>query len=242
MKIAAVFIVLLLVLLPVMSLAMPGDGSVRGRLLTFASYSLSLTSLLLCLFTIIASIYTLTSDLKEKQIYTVITKPIRRQQLLVGKLLGVIIVDLILLIVFSAIIYAITIYLPRFFKAEGNELAAINNEFFTARTILYPEEPDVTKEAIEAYEKLEKTGQLPKGITRKQALARLIEDQKKWKRAVTPAKQMIWEFNDIKPLDPSQSLFVKFKYSRRFIGRACRQTQPDCLQKRWLTCCLHPLS
>ena len=47
MKIAAVFIVLLIVLLPVMSVSMTGDGTLKGRLQTFVSYSLSLTSLLL---------------------------------------------------------------------------------------------------------------------------------------------------------------------------------------------------
>ena len=75
MKIAAVFIVLLLVLLPVMGISMTGDGTLKGRLQTFVSYGLSLTNLLLCLLTIIVSIYTLTNDIQQRQIYTVITKP-----------------------------------------------------------------------------------------------------------------------------------------------------------------------
>src|SRR4030043_2346886 len=81
MKIAAVFIVLLLVLLPFMGVSMTGDGTLKGRLQTFVSYGLSLTNLLLCLLTIIVTIYTLTSDIKQRQIYTVITKPISSYRL-----------------------------------------------------------------------------------------------------------------------------------------------------------------
>ena len=65
MKIAAVFVVLLIVLLPVMGVSMTGDGTLKGRLQTFVSYGLSLTSFLLCLLTIVVSIYSLTSDIKQ---------------------------------------------------------------------------------------------------------------------------------------------------------------------------------
>ena len=110
LKIAAVFIILLIVLLPVMGISTTGDYTLKGRLQTFVSYSLSLTNLLLCMLATIVSIYTVTNDIKQRQIYTVVTKPIRRYQLLLGKLLGVILINAALLALFSAIIYAITIY------------------------------------------------------------------------------------------------------------------------------------
>ena len=78
MKVALIFILLLVILLPTMALTGTGDNSLKGRLQTFVSYGLSLTSVLLCLLTIIVSVHTLTSDLEHRQIYTVITKPIRR--------------------------------------------------------------------------------------------------------------------------------------------------------------------
>ncbi|MBA7663195.1 hypothetical protein ES703_71234 [subsurface metagenome] len=212
MKIAAVFVVLLIVLLPVMGAAMTGDGTMKGRLQTFVSYGLSLTSFLLCLLTIVVSIYSLTSDIKQRQIYTVITKPIRRFQLLFGKLLGVILLDIALLVLFSAIIYAITIYIPKYFSASEADLAQLDNEFYTARNSLIPAEVDVTREVDESYEKLKKSGRLPEGVPREKIIAKLTEDQKRWKRAAVPGQQLIWEFNNVRPLDPNQSLFIRFKY------------------------------
>lgn len=212
MKIAAVFVVLLIVLLPVMGVSMTGDGTLKGRLQTFVSYGLSLTSFLLCLLTIVVSIYSLTSDIKQRQIYTVITKPIRRFQLLFGKLLGVILLDVALLILFSAIIYAITIYIPKYFRASEADLAQLDNEFYTARGSLIPAEVDVTQEVLEVYEKLKKSRRLPEGVPRDKIIAKLTEDQRRWKRAAVPGQQLIWEFQNVKPLDPNQSLFIRFKY------------------------------
>ena len=107
MKVAVIFVILLLVLLPVLGLTATGDGTLKGRLQTFVSYGLSLTSLLLCLLTLIVSVYSVTSDIEQRQIYTVVTKPIRRYQLILGKLLGVIVLDIGLLAVFGGIVYSV---------------------------------------------------------------------------------------------------------------------------------------
>ena len=88
MKIAVAFIVLLVVLLGAMAMIMTGDGTLKGRIQSFVAYGLGLENLLLCLLTIVVAVYSLTSDIKGKQIYTVATKPIQRSWLIIGKLLG----------------------------------------------------------------------------------------------------------------------------------------------------------
>ncbi|MGA1979290.1 MAG: ABC transporter permease subunit [Sedimentisphaerales bacterium] len=217
LKIAAVFIILLIVLLPAMGVSMTGDGTLKGRLQTFVSYGFSLTNFLLCLLTIMVSVYSLTSDIQQRQIYTVLTKPIRRFQLLLGKLLGIILLDVVLLVLFSAVIYAVVIYTPKFYRASEAELAQADNEFFTARAGLIPPEVDVKQEVADTYKRLEETGQLPLGISddkasREDYIKELTQRIKLGKRAVVVGHDLVWEFNNIKPLDPHQSLFIRFKY------------------------------
>ena len=212
LKIAAVFVILLFILLPVMGFSVTGDATLKGRLQTFVSYGLSLTNILLCLLTIIVSVYSLTSDIEQKQIYTVITKPIRRCQLLFGKLLGVIVLDVILLSLFSLLICVITLYIPKFFGANEVELAQAENEFYTARASLSPPEIDVTSEVKESYDKLTQSGQVPEGMSRKQIFAELTSVKKLEKRAIGVGRELIWEFDNVKPLDPNASLFIRFKY------------------------------
>jgi hypothetical protein len=211
-KIALVFVILLIILLPVMGSVMTGDGTLKGRLQTFVSYGLSLTAFLLCLLTIAVSIYSMTSEFDQKQIYTVLTKPIHRFQLLLGKLLGVILLDVVLLVLFSAVIYAVTIYIPKFFDASEAGLVQAENEFFTARAGLIPAEVDVTKEVEQTYEKLEKTGQLPPGVSRSKIISQLTRQKKLQKRAAVVGQELAWEFNDVKILDPAGSFFIRFKY------------------------------
>ena len=220
MKTAAAFIILLLVLLPVMSVLMTGDGTLKGRLQTFVSYGLSLTSFLLCLLTIVVSVYSLTSDIKQKQIYSVITKPIRRFQLLLGKLIGVVLLDGALLVLFSAIIYGIIIYMPKFQNVTGEELTQVDNEFYTARASITPPEADVSEEVtnkLKELDELERSGQLDlnqvfRGLSREQIIAELTSQKKLEKRAAEIGRTLIWEFHDVKPLDPNESLFIRFKY------------------------------
>jgi len=217
MKVAVVFIVLLIVLLPAMGISMTGDGTLKGRLQTFVSYGFSLTSFLLCLLTIVVSIYSLTSEIQQKQIYTVVTKPIRRFQFLFGKLLGVVLLDVVLLALFSAVIYAVIIYTPKFYRASRLERARADNEFFTARAGLTPAEVDVAQEVIDTYNRLEKAGQLPPGVSdnkvsRESYIKALTQRIKLGKRAAAVGHELVWEFNNVKPLDPNQSLFIRFKY------------------------------
>jgi len=210
MKVAAVFLILLLILLPVMGFSATGDGTLKGRLQTFVSYGLSLTSLLLCLLTIIISIYSVASDIEQRQIYTVITKPIRRFQFLLGKLLGVVLLDVILLSLFAAIIYTITIYTPQFFNANETERIQANNEFFTARAALTVPPVDVSQEVEDTYKKLEISNELPENLSRDEIIAELTRQQQLAKRAADVGQVLVWEFDNVDPL--AQSMFIKFKY------------------------------
>ena len=209
MKVALVFIVLLVVILPILGVSSTGDGTLKGRLQTFVSYGLSLTSFLLCLLTIVISIYTVTSDIDQRQIYTVITKPVRRFQILFGKLLGVLLLDLVLLCLFSAAIYTITVYTPKFVDTTESDLVQADNEFFTARASLKLPKVDVTKEVKERYEELEKNNELP-DLPREEIIETLTQQQQLARRAAAVGRVLTWEFENVEPLDPN--MFIRFKY------------------------------
>ena len=209
-KVVVVFTILLFVLLPVLGITTTGDETLKGRLQTFVSYALSLMSFLLCVLTIIVSIYSVTSDIDQRQIYTVITKPIRRSQFILGKLLGVITLDVILLVLFSAIIYTIAIYTPKFTKAPENELIEANNGFFTARASLTVPEVDVTKEVADKYTELDRRGELPADVPREEIITQLTQQAQLAKRAAGVGQVLLWEFENVEPL--AESMFIRFKY------------------------------
>ncbi|NQV32406.1 MAG: hypothetical protein HQ515_06910 [Phycisphaeraceae bacterium] len=217
MKVALVFIVLLLVILPVMAFSASGDGTVKGRLQTFVSYGLSLTSFLLSLLTIFTAVHTTTGDIKQRLVYTVLTKPIRRYQYLLGKCLGILFLDLALLVVFGVGIYGVAVYGPDLMGADAMARAELNDQFYTARASLFPKTLDVAPDELEAeYQKLKKNQTMDQYFAEGTSVARikdwLYKRMRLEKNAVAPGSEKIWEFRNVKVADPNGMVFVRFKF------------------------------
>lgn len=212
MKIAAAFIIIVFILVPVMGISISGDGTTHGKLQSFVTYSLGVVSLLLSLLTIIVSTYTLSEDIKEKRIFTVITKPIRRYQLLFGKLLGIMMLDLLILVPLAVIIYSITLYIPVIDDVSDEQAVELRDKFFTARTSLKPPLPNVQQEVIETYNKLKETGQLPENKSFKSIINNITRIKLLEKRAVAAGGVLRWTFDNVKVTDPNQKLFIRYKY------------------------------
>jgi len=214
MKVAAIVIVLLIVLLPMMSRIMVGDNKLQGKLQTFISYGMSLMTVLLCVLTIAISTYTLSNDIRRKHIFLIVTKPIHRFQILLGKLLGVIILDVFLLVVFSAFIYVLTLLMAHFADAPQSEIVQVQNEFFTARLGLTDPEDEtrIKQRAREAFEKLQRTGQMPEGMSPLEVLSQLEGHEKLKARSVAVHEKKVWEFHNVRVRDPNDTLFVRYKF------------------------------
>ena len=217
MKIALVFILLLLFMLPVMGLTASGDGTLKGRLQTFVSYGLSLTTILMSILTVVVSVYTLSSDIEHKQLFTVLTKPVRRFELLIGKFTGIVIFDLLLMLVFGLIIYLVAVYLPDLTDAPADQRAAAHREFYTARESRFPPAPDVSEAVLQAFQRLKNMNQVPPGVEanlheREAFLDEIAAQLKLRERAVAPGREITWEFSNIKPAEGNKTIFIRFKY------------------------------
>jgi hypothetical protein len=141
-----------------------------------------------------------------------LTKPVRRYELLCGKLLGIVILDAVLLFAFAAIIYGLTMFVPNLTKASEEDIMQAQNEFFTARATIKPQMPDLTKEIDEAYNKLSQQGQLPQQITASQVRQQLEQQMQLARQAAPVGSQLRWQFDDIGPIDPNGYVFIRFKY------------------------------
>jgi len=222
LKIALIFIVLMAVLVPVMGLTIDGDGTIKGRLQSYVNYGMSLITILMSLLTVIVITYTITEDVKRKQIYMVLTKPVRRFEFLVGKLLGVLLLDAILLTIFSVVMYAIIVLTPNFEKISDLDKIKLKNEFFTARKSINPLTDKPTEQAIDkqiAF--LIEMGKFDPDIRedkrRFAALRRTIEkDLEKAPRSVGPGEQIFWKFENIKVVsdDSDEALFVRYRFGQ----------------------------
>jgi hypothetical protein len=151
---------------------------------------------------------------KYKQIHLVVTKPIHRFQILLGKLLGVMMLNVFLLAVFAVIIYGLTVAMPGMGEIDEGQLAEAQREFFTARIGLKVDvdEEKIEKQAIKQYQKLAAEKELPETMSKGQILSELRGRERMKERAVEVGHEKVWRFENVKLQDDTETLFIRYKY------------------------------
>ena len=125
-----------------------GDGTLAGSIRTVLYYGLMLIGLLLSLVTVIAGAGVITSDLRDKQIELLVVKPIPRWQYVVGRFLGVVLLDVILLGIAATGLYLVVQHLRGTEAVDVNDRRTIETDIFTARI---QQSPDSPLEAFDAW-------------------------------------------------------------------------------------------
>lgn len=157
MKVALFFVFLIALSVLGLPLVLEGDGSLAGAIQSYLTYVLVLIGLLLSLQTILLS-WTLSEELVQRQILILMAKPVARWQYIVGKWLGIVLLDLALLTGAGLGVYGMTRYmaaLPE--RIEGDHLK-IGSEVLVARHVSQVHVPDFTAEAVRVFERRREEG------------------------------------------------------------------------------------
>lgn len=118
----AVAVSAVVVLLP---LAIEDDGTVEGRIKVALQYTLRAVFYLLAATTVWMACGTAARDISGQQMHLVVTKPVGRGSVWLGKWLGVITVDAMLLLLAGAGVWlALSVLLPQDGDGQWNRLAA----------------------------------------------------------------------------------------------------------------------
>ncbi len=153
MKIALVFIVLILFLLPVLPFTVAGDGvTLKSKVQSFLAYSMGSVTFFLSLLTIFLSCAALCNEVSTKQIMMVVSKPIPRWHFFAGKWLGIVVLNTVMLIASGLVIVGFTWYLQGRPTDVPDDRKALETEVLTARHGAYLKEPDFEK-AVKAWER-----------------------------------------------------------------------------------------
>lgn len=167
-RVVGVFLALLATCVLATALTMEGDGTLKGRLQTFLSYSTALTQLLLSLVTIFLATGVVTRDIRDKYIFTVATKPLSRWQYVLGRWAGIVGLNALLLVLAAGAIYGLAQYLrgqqTQVEKGKARQVIdanapdtdrqAVESEIFTARAEHHPEPIDVSDEVKRRFDRL----------------------------------------------------------------------------------------
>jgi len=130
-KLFLVIAVLLLITVVGLPLVIKDDGTAQGFIQIILTYTLSCITVLLGLATLWLSCGTLARDIEECQIQVVATKPVARWQIWLGKWLGIVSLNAVLLAISGGSVYGLLLY--RTAQKPAEVQAILHNEIMVAR-------------------------------------------------------------------------------------------------------------
>src|SRR5687768_7262938 len=117
----------------ILPLIIKDDGTARGFTQIILTYTLALTTTLLGFATLWLSCGILAREIEEAQMQMVVVKPIGRWQIWLGKWLGILMLNALMLTLAGAAIYATMQVRAR--KLNAKEQAILHEEIFVARKV-----------------------------------------------------------------------------------------------------------
>jgi len=140
MRVPIVFLVLLALTVPFLPFILAED-QLRYQVQSFLSYAVTATSLLLALMTLFLSVGTVANELKRKQAHLTLTKPVGRLHYLVGKWLGISLLNLVLVAITGMAIFSFAHLIAMRDAASPQDRAAVDEQVMVARTAARPQPP-----------------------------------------------------------------------------------------------------
>lgn len=137
-RISLGFIGALLVILPLIPLWIDSREPLRYQVQTFLSRGTSLVFLFAAGLTLFLSCATVAFEIRDRQIWNVLTKPVSRFQYLTGKLFGLSILNAIVLAVGGSAVFIYVEYLSTRQAADIADAAALRDQVLVAREVAHP--------------------------------------------------------------------------------------------------------
>ena len=210
-------LVLLLLCVFLIPLTISGDGTAYGYIQISLKYSLAVITFILSLSVVWLSCFCMSSDVESYQLHMVISKPVSRGKIWIGKWAGILLIHLVLLLIAGTAIYFMVTWQFSRQSFTPEQKAKIESEVMVGRRVFWPERPDIDAIArqvlTQRLKELREQGK-EKAINtdeatalsemRKMVMARLSE--------IRPGEGNMhpWRFVDIP--DNGQPLFLRFRF------------------------------
>jgi ABC-type transport system involved in multi-copper enzyme maturation permease subunit len=213
MRIVLVFLVVLVILVLRMPFTLRGDETLTGRLQNFLSYSLGALGALLSLATVFFSCSTLATELRECSLHLVVTKPVSRFQILLGKWLGVNLLNLLIVVLCGATIYGLASFIKSRPEQFARDRLQVRDVVWTARIAAQPvlPEQEIAAAAVERVKKRVESGEIEPSQQKAQ-FAEIIKQYKTQWRQVENGGQRFYEFSGL-PQPEREDDVIQIRYT-----------------------------
>lgn len=195
--------------LPIM---IKGDGTAAGQVRILLYYTLGLTAFILGAATLWISCGAISGEIKEKHIRLVAVKPVRRFELWLGKWLGLLFINAVLLCFAGSTVYVLLHWTIRPSKITKEERRSLDEEILVGRRLILPRTESVDEEAHKRLYRLIEEGKISADTPHDEAFAleekRLLAE----KLVVAPGSSKQWVFDLPERRRTGAPMFARFSF------------------------------
>ncbi len=212
MKLALVFIVLLIIYIPFLATQLDEQERLQYRLQTFLSYGTGVSYALLAVMTVFISTATVAFEQRDKQIYQIVSKPLGRFQYLIGKWIGIVVLNGVLLLMTGGAIFWFTQYLRTQPAMDSYDQMAVTEQVLTSRIGVRPTVPDFREEARQrAIKRAEQDPDLKDNPTAIANLANeMLSELQAEMLSIPPGEWREYVFDNVRPISKRLRATVHF--------------------------------
>ena len=206
----------LLVLLGLVVAGLPatirGDGTLEGHVQILLTYTLGITSVILTLATLWAGCAALSVDIDEKVIQLIATKPVPRFRIWLGKWLGLVVINALLLALCGLTVYCMLFRTSRSSVLSEDDRTRLRTELLVARRSVSPPAPDVEAAAEAQVRQAIEQGMLTEGIAPDDAMRAVRQQLTLQALTVRSGSHLTREIALPRPVREDETLLLRYTY------------------------------
>lgn len=223
-RIALSFAAIAIIAIPLLPQLIDPALPLRYQVQTYLSRSLDLMYLVCAFLTVFLGCATVAFEIRDRQAWTTLTKPVSRLSWLAGKWLGILALDIAILLTCTVAMYAFLAQMRSRPAQDILDAIAVENEVLVARVGSYPAyrmlTPDELQAAVEETMRSDPNIQadLREGtrteLEVKKSLVRAIsEDYLKAQRSIGPNLERSYTFSGLEEhRDSGENLSIRYKF------------------------------
>lgn len=210
-KLVIVLLFFLLVTLIGLPLTIRSDGTAAGHVRLLLRYTLGLSTLILSIATVWTSCAAISTEIRDRQIQMLTSKPVHAFQLWLGKWLGLTLMNTALLLLCAAVTYGALLWSTRPGQLSEAEQAELTEEILLAQRPIYPIPIPLDEEIRSAYQDSRRRGEWPEEVPTSQIMPIIERRVRARAHAVAPDSFNRWNFRVPRLRDPERPLLLRYR-------------------------------
>ena len=216
-RVVLVLLALLLIAIVALPLTIKGDGTLTGAVQVLLRYTLGAVNIILSIATLWAGCAAIATEVQEHQVQLLITKPVTRAQLWLGKWLGLLALNAALLAVAGGVTYGLLHWHLNRQPLSPQDRATLREELLVARRVVNADPVPVEADAQRIFEEQRRSGAVPKEARPDQVLTAIRQTLLQQAHSVPPDLMLRHVFKV--PKTTTRPLVVRYKFTSSETGK-----------------------